>query len=72
MYKGEEENRPTLSYIMHAIETEIQTLTENFIEIEQDISIPNHVVKNHEDIQRTEADDEVMEIEESSGETQVW
>ena len=48
LYKGEEGNRPTLSYIMTAIDTEIEDLGKTLMELETLATVPSHVLKNHE------------------------
>ena len=47
LYKGEEANRPTLSYIMYAVESEIEMLSNNYVELESSVSFPVHAVEHH-------------------------
>ena len=47
IYKGEEANRPTLSYIMYAVESEIEMLSNNYVELESSVSFPVHAVEHH-------------------------
>ena len=48
LYKGEESNRPTLSYIMNAVDNETELLKKSLIELESQIELPKHVFQNHD------------------------
>ena len=59
LYKGEEGNSPTLSYIMNAVDSEALILSKSFIEMESEVTIPTHVVENHT-LEDTEAADPIQ------------
>ena len=47
LYKGEEGNRATLSYIMNAVDSELDVLKNCFIELETKATIPTHTIESH-------------------------
>ena len=64
LYKGEEGNRPTLSYLMTAIDSETEDLGRTLMELETLATVPSHVLKNHEISQNDVAASDMIEDQE--------
>ena len=71
LYKGEEGNRPTLSYIMNAVDSEAELLSQTFIELESSLTIPTHIIKNHDQDAAKVTEICMMETEEYTTGTQA-
>ena len=54
LYKGEEANRPTLSYIMHAVETEVEDLSKSFLLLESHVCLPEQTIEHHGKVEARE------------------
>ena len=51
LYKGEESIKPTLSYIMNTVDSEVGFLGKSFLELSSSVSVTQHVIDQHQLVQ---------------------